>query len=133
MLPKGETEDLYTEINVTPLVDVVLVLLIIFMVTIPALIQSEIPLELPEASSGEEPKGTDIGIQILKDGSLRINGVLGTVADLPERIKALTPPVRAMIEADRSVPHGTVIDLLDRLRILGVEKYALAVLPRESP
>jgi biopolymer transport protein ExbD len=130
---KESPEELYAEINVTPLVDVVLVLLIIFMVTIPALIQSELPLELPEARTAEEARGSDLGIQIFADGTLRINGTPGSLRDLEEKVKALTPPVRAMVEADRRVAHGTVVEVLDTLRRLGVEKYAIAVTPGPSP
>lgn len=133
MALKESPEEPYAEINVTPLVDVVLVLLIIFMVTIPALIQSELPLELPEARTGEEARGSDLGIQIFADGTLRINGTPGTLQDLEEKVKALPPPVRAMVEADRRVSHGTVVEVLDTLRRLGVEKYAIAVAPGPSP
>lgn len=128
-----EDTEIYSEINVTPLVDVVLVLLIIFMVTIPALIQSELPLELPQAATGTELQGSDLGIQIFSDGSLRMNGREGTLADLKGIVEGLKPPVRALIQADRRVSHGTVVDVLDTLRSLGVEKYAIEVAPRETP
>jgi len=128
----SDREELLVDINVTPLVDVTLVLLIIFMVTIPVLIQSQIPLELPQAGSGEQI-GTQMGIQFYEDRTIRLNGEKVTLLDLKRRIESSPAPVRVLLEADRRIPYGDVVALLDLLRQWGVSEYALNIVPGENP
>src|ERR1700746_170275 len=68
--PLDDGDDVISGINVTPLVDVVLVLLIIFLITAPALYQSAIKVQLPKAKSGEEANQSPLSFTLLKDGTL---------------------------------------------------------------
>lgn len=121
-----------TEINIVPFVDIVLVLLIIFMLTAPLMFDKSIPLELPTAASGESEPGSELGISILQDGSLLLNGEAITRDQLAERAKAVAANARALISADRGAVHGNVVDVIDTLREAGVEKYAINVMPDEK-
>lgn len=119
----GNRQALNADMNVTPLVDVVLVLLIIFMVVTP-LIKQEVPLELPVADNSQEAK--DLAQMILTvdaDGLLLLNGQ----NVLPE---ALVPHLQAIyasradktifLEADRHLSYGSVVDVMDDCRAAGV-------------
>jgi len=127
----GSGEKSFTEINIIPFVDIVLVLLIIFMLTAPILFETSIPLELPKAESVEPTKETDIGIIILADGSLVLNGASVTDMGLRETVQE-NPTLRALLSADKNTPHGRVIEIIDLLRQEGVHRYALNVVPSEE-
>jgi len=121
----------FTEINIIPFVDIVLVLLIIFMLTAPVLFETSIPLELPQAASVEPTPETDIGVIILADGSLVLNGMSVNDAGLRETARE-NPSLRALLSADKDTPHGRVIEIIDILRQEGVHRYALNVVPSEE-
>ena len=103
-------------INVTPLVDITLVLLIIFMVTASYIVSPAIRVDLPKAESGTEQQRTSLGLTLTRDGALYLNGaassdeaVLRSIAtELPRN-----PELQAVIAADRAVPHGAVVHLID--------------------
>jgi biopolymer transport protein ExbD len=126
-----DEDDIISGINVTPLVDVTLVLLIIFMVTAKIIVSQGIPMDLPKAA-GE-------GVQQVFSVELTIDGQ--TVVDsqkvandeaiggLAKDAKARHPELRAVIRADRKVEHGRVIHVLDLLKRSGVAKIAFAVSP----
>lgn len=120
-----------TEINIIPFVDIVLVLLIIFMLTAPVMFDRSIPLELPTAATGESEPGTELGITVLIDGSIMLNGEPVSADELKARARAATN-ARALIAADRMTTHGNVVGVIDILREAGVEKYAINVLPAEG-
>jgi biopolymer transport protein ExbD len=119
-------------INVTPLVDITLVLLIIFMVTAKIIVSQSLPLDLPKAAQGQE-------VQLVFGLELRASGETladGKVLDREESIvpaakEALgrSPDLRAVIRADSAVPHGRVIRALDLLKQAGVSKIAFGVQP----
>jgi biopolymer transport protein ExbD len=123
-------DDLIAGINVTPLVDVVLVLLIIFMITAPALYQSAIKVQLPKAKSGEETQKSPLNFSISKDGGLAWDKEKMDWDTLGQRLAALGPKAAdetAIISADTATPHGTVIRLMDALRQAGMTRFALNV------
>lgn len=124
-----EQDDEISGINVTPLVDVVLVLLIIFLITAPALYQSAIKVQLPKAKSGEEATNSNFSFTIEKDGSLMWGKDKIDWDTLSKRLTSTPPPAdqSAVISADESVPHGTVIRLMDTLRQAGISRFALNV------
>jgi biopolymer transport protein ExbD len=127
----GSDEDAISGINVTPLVDVVLVLLVIFLVTAPVLYQSAIKVQLPKAKSGEEAgQKSPLNFTVSADGKVYWNGEELSWERLAERLKDLGPKAAdetAMISADQSTPHGTVIKLMDALRTAGLVRFALNV------
>jgi biopolymer transport protein ExbD len=123
-------DDLISGINVTPLVDVVLVLLIIFMITAPVIYQSAIKVQLPKAKSGETTEKSPLNFAISKEGSVTWNNQAVDWNSLEARLKALgqqNPDQTALISADEGTPHGTVIRLMDTLRTAGLTHFALNV------
>jgi biopolymer transport protein ExbD len=121
-----------TGINVTPLVDVVLVLLIIFMVTAKLIVSKSVPLDLPKAASGSDIQ-TVFSIVLAADGSTQIDSksvpnddaILGQAKAARDK----NPELRAIIKADSAVPHGRVIHVLDLLKQAQVAKIAFGVSP----
>jgi biopolymer transport protein ExbD len=127
-----EDDGLIAGINVTPLVDVTLVLLIIFMVTAKIIVSQGMPMDLPKAASGESLQ-TVFSVELTADGKTRVdsNDVPGddAIASLARDAKNRTRDLRAVIRADRKVEHGRVIHVLDLLKRAGIAKIAFAVSP----
>ncbi len=129
----GEDDDgMISGINVTPLVDVTLVLLIIFMVTARIIVSQGMPMDLPKSASGEALQ-TVFSVELTADGKTRVdNEALPNkkkLTPLAKRAKAKNKDLRAVIRADKKVEHGRVIHVLDLLRRSGVAKIAFAVTP----
>jgi biopolymer transport protein ExbD len=120
------------DINVTPLVDITLVLLIVFMVTAAYIVNPAIKVDLPKAASGTETTRTVLGLTLMKDGALYLNGerssddgVIHAIGnELPRN-----PELQAVIAADRAVPHGEVVHLIDLVKRAGVHRFAIDVDP----
>ena len=122
-----------SEINITPLVDVVLVLLIILMVTATAIVSKAINVELPQASSGEQTPA-DLAVSIREDGQLFFNQDQVNATELRRRVRAVrerNPDVRAVIAADGRVSHASVVRIIDLLRTERVTKFAINVRPED--
>ena len=125
----GEDEVL-SEINVVPLVDIILVVLIIFMVTAPLIMKPSINVNLPKAASGDASQSTQLTITLAQDGKVYLNekevdlaGVLGGAQ--AEVIK--NPEIQAIISADKDVPHGKVVSVMDMVKQAGVKKFAISI------
>jgi biopolymer transport protein ExbD len=131
----GGDEDagrMIVDINVTPLVDITLVLLIIFMVTASYIVSPAIKVDLPKAASGTDQAKTTLALTLMKDGGLYLNGqrsndqavvaYIGT--ELPKN-----PDLQAIIAADRVVPHGDVVHVIDLVKRAGVHRFAINVEP----
>ncbi|MCC7440366.1 MAG: biopolymer transporter ExbD [Bdellovibrionales bacterium] len=125
--------EILSEINITPLVDVVLVLLIIFMVGSSVMSQLGVDVDLPEASPAvaqEQPDG--VVITLLTGGAVRIADLTVPAGDWPRFEAGLqaafkaTPSRLVILEGDRKAFLGSVIELMDRARGAGAEKFALA-------
>jgi biopolymer transport protein ExbD len=122
-----------TGINVTPLVDITLVLLIVFMVTAKVMVRRQgLPVDLPKAASGVTVQELLV-VTIDAGGGIRMDG-LQLVDDDALRARARSAgrdgrEVRAVLQADGSVPHRRVMHALDLLRQAGVAKIAFAVVP----
>jgi biopolymer transport protein ExbD len=127
-----DDEGLISGINVTPLVDVMLVLLVIFMVTAKIIVQQGMPMDLPKSASGEAMQSI-FSIDLSADGRVRVDSkaVVDDEGILPlaRRAKSEGKEIRAVIRADKKVEHGRVIHVLDLLRQAGVAKIAFAVSP----
>jgi biopolymer transport protein ExbD len=119
-----------TDINVTPLVDITLVLLIIFMVTTSYIVNPSIKVDLPKAASGSEQTRTTLALTLTKDGQLYLNGERSNEAAVAKQIAAelpKNPDLQAIIAADRIVPHGSVVHIIDFVKRAGVRKFAINV------
>jgi biopolymer transport protein ExbD len=126
----GNDDEAIAEINVVPLVDIILVVLIIFMVTAPLIMKPSISVNLPKASSGESSQTTQLTIILSGDGKLYLNdkeidipGVLA--AAQAEVIK--NPEIQAIISADKDVPHGKVVTVMDTVKQGGVKRFAISI------
>jgi len=132
MLANGDDE-IITGINVTPLVDVVLVLLVILMVTAGYVVARALPLELPRAATGETVPRT-LTISIARDGALFLDGAAIARADLGARVRRVAgaaPDARAVIAADGRTPHADVVRVIDVLRQASLTRFSLNVDPEE--
>ena len=120
------------EINVTPLVDVILVLLIIFMVSAPML-TTGIDINLPETTEGAAIEEERVVISIDRDGKLYINEDIIHPGIFTERIEKLATLKREVfLSADNKLPYGEVVKLIARLKKAGIENVALVTLPIEE-
>ncbi len=123
-------DDGINEINVTPLVDIMLVLLIIFMVTATYIVHESIQIELPRAAHGGETTEQTFAVMVTKDDQSFLNGVLVTDAALVaevQKAKASGADVQAVIGGDKAASHGAVTHVLDVLKGAGVTKFAIQI------
>lgn len=128
---EASDEDLLVSINVTPLVDIFLVLLIIFMIASTILNQTEIPVNLPKAAhaGSEAPKAC--GLTVDRDNRLYLNDILmdsSQVAEMLRQFAATDSLYHVLISADEDLPYRRVIGLIDMVRASGIGKYALKVM-----
>ncbi|HET9953073.1 MAG TPA: biopolymer transporter ExbD [Polyangiaceae bacterium] len=127
-----DDDGLISGINVTPLVDVTLVLLIIFMVTAKIIVSQGMPMDLPKAASGESLQ-TVFSVELSADGKTRVDSAVipndEAIFPLARDSKNKNKELRAVIRADRKVEHGRVIHVLDLLKRAGIAKIAFAVSP----
>jgi len=120
------------EINITPLTDVMLVLLVIFMVTTPLIIKAGIDINLPKAHAKQEAPVQQIQISLGVDGKLMLDGERIPLEQLGDRLKAIfqkgaEPSVT--VAADERVPYGDAVRVLDIARQAGAAKLVLAADP----
>ena len=128
----GEAE-IISEINVTPLVDVVLVLLVIFMITAPILAARGILVNAPTTVSGEQvATPLQVALRRLPDQSIQIfvngvpqSGYAAVRAEL-DRARRADPDVKAIIAADKEVPYGELMQAIDQIKLAGIQRFALA-------
>jgi biopolymer transport protein ExbD len=127
------TDEEIIGINVTPLVDVVLVLLVVLMVTAGYIASKAIPVDLPQAATGETVPQTII-LSIDERGTVFADGTEVADAELRQRIaaaKKAKPDLRAVIAADGRATHRSVVRVVDLLRQENVTEFALDVRPED--
>ena len=132
----NDSDDLITGINVTPMVDVVLVLLVIFMIAAPTLYQGAIQLDLPAAASGEKVEKITLKFSLLKDGRVLLDQRAVSSIEVPGLIKKalmLDPKADALVAADRSLTHGAVMEFVDQLKVGGIQHLSVAVESEGKP
>jgi biopolymer transport protein TolR len=126
----GDDDDLISGINVTPLVDVVLVLLIIFMVTATYIVRASIEVELPRAAQGGESTGTLLSVVLTRDGATYLDGVRRSDDELSawtRQAVAKDRDTRVIISADKGALHGAVVHVIDLVRGAGATRFAIHV------
>ena len=123
------------EINVTPFVDVMLVLLIVFMVTAP-LLTVGVPVDLPKTKAGQiSADAAPLVVSIKADGALYLQETAIDAEALIPRLSAVAeanPDVRIFVRGDRAVPYGEVVELMGRIQTAGFERVALIAQLPES-
>jgi biopolymer transport protein ExbD len=126
----SDSEEGITGINVTPLVDVTLVLLIIFMVTAKLIVSQSVPLDLPKAATGSEVQ-TVFSVILAADGTTQVDSKTvqndDAIFALAKDAHQKNADLRAVIKADAAVPHGRVIHVLDLLKQAQIAKIAFGV------
>jgi biopolymer transport protein ExbD len=131
-----EADEAITGINVTPLVDITLVLLIIFMVTTKIVLNQTVPLDLPKAANGSSDVQVVFSIILSVDGRAFVDSKPipndDAILQLARDAEAAHPELRAVIKADAAVTHGRVIHVLDLLKTAHVNKIAFGVTPVTS-
>jgi biopolymer transport protein ExbD len=126
----GGDDDLIADINVTPLVDVVLVLLIIFMVTATYIVRASIEVDLPRVAHGGEAVGTVLSVLVARDGALFVDGTRRSEEEVVERTREAVrrdAETRVIISADRAALHGSVVHVIDLVRGAGATRFAIHV------
>ncbi|RJQ54829.1 MAG: protein TolR [Nitrospiraceae bacterium] len=117
-----------SEINVTPFVDVMLVLLIIFMVTAP-LLQQGIDVNLPQAKGKEMSPAERVIITVKKDGKLYMDKSAVTLETLRSALSKIQNR-EVFLKADKDVPYGLVVAVMGELREIGIEKLGMVTEPQ---
>jgi biopolymer transport protein TolR len=141
MAAGGRRRGIIVDINVTPLVDIMLVLLIIFMLTANLIAKQAIEVELPRATQSSPVTPTTLAVTLTRDGALYLNGHATNQAALREAVRAAVAKdsrTQAIIAGDKGVSHGRVVWVLDVVKSLGVASFAIqidpsALIPPGSP
>jgi biopolymer transport protein TolR len=131
-----ENDEEISGINVTPLVDIVLVLLIIFMVTANFIVKETVEVDLPRAAHGGETVQGLVNVVLDKQGELFFDGANVTEQELLARIDdalAKDKETRAIISADQSLAYGKVMRLIDLVKGQGIAKFALNIEKDAAP
>src|SRR5262245_40256139 len=129
----SQSDETIAGINVTPLVDVVLVLLVVMMVTATYIASRSIPVDLPRAASGEVT-AAPLAISVDREGALFLDGTALAEPALRGELRARrakTKDLRAVIAADGGVPHRRVVHVIDLLRQENIVRFAINVNPED--
>ena len=133
-LGSGEDEPI-VDINITPLVDIILVVLIIFMVTATYIVAPSIKVNLPDAATGEPTETSSLGIHLGASGELSLDGEIISEEELRSFVHSEAQrdaDTVCLIAADREVSHGQVVSIIDLVRQEGIAKFAININPAES-
>ncbi len=133
------SEGVFAEINITPLTDLFLVLLIIFMVTSTVIVQqgpgggtkAGLKVNLPKGGAADvTARTTDLSVAVLADGQFVLGGNVVTEEELRqafEKAKAENPETLVIVQADEGVPHGTVVQVMEAAKKAGLAQLAIGV------
>lgn len=130
-LSRAAAQKPMSDINVTPMVDVMLVLLVIFIMAAPSMGASRVTVGLPSHSAAQAPApSTQVGTLLIDaQGGLQLNGASVQRADLPATLTQwarASPGVELVVQADQSIPYGQVVSLMDMAQAAGVSQLGLA-------
>jgi biopolymer transport protein ExbD len=146
-VPGGSSDDpasedgMFAEINITPLTDIFLVLLIIFMVTSSVIVnqgtgaKAGLKVNLPQGGAADvQAQTNDLSVAILADGRLVVGGDVVSADELKKAFadaKAMSPDTLVIVQADEGVPHGKVVEVMEAAKAAGLAQLAIGV--REGP
>ena len=132
MAASGRRRGLITDINVTPLVDIMLVLLIIFMLTAHLIARQVIEVQLPKAAQAASANPTTLAVTLTREGRMFLNGTPASPEVLRAAIQtavAKDPKTQVIVAGDKNVSHGRVVWVLDLVKSLGVTSFAIQIDP----
>jgi len=127
---KQSDEEVISSINIIPFVDIVLVLLIIFMVTSTAIVNAAIKVDLPEAANAGTAVEKTVNLVYTAERQLFLDGEELPSEEVARRIgeqAAANPELQAVISADKGLPYGDVVKLIDLVKASGVAAFALNI------
>ncbi len=131
-----DNDDIISGINITPLVDIMLVLLIIFMLVSTITDFSAIEIDLPKAATGDNVKIESVSIKISKTGEYYFSGKRVETFEYLKKIlkekKDVNPDIQVIISADKKVYHEELVKVIDAIRDLRIFKFAINVEPVEE-
>lgn len=119
-----------TGINVTPMVDVVLVLLVIMMVSATYIVSESMQVNLPKAANADDTVPSLAAVTLAKDNTLYWNGSKVTEAQLEQKLwnaYAKNADVNLIVSADQDATHGSVVHVIDLAKAVGITKFAINV------
>ena len=128
-------DEIISTINITPLTDVMLVLLVIFMVTTPLMVMESFKIKLPKAVSAGSERDEGVTIAVAKDGTVTIDDQRVSRDDLYNRIKerlAGGPERSVIVKADTDTLHGAVVGVLDTAKRAGARRLSIATVPERG-
>ncbi len=124
------SQELMSAINVTPFVDVVLVLLVIFMVTAPIIAKDLLNVRLPKTDSGDGKGMSSLGLSVNRHGQVLLNGVPVSEEVLRDEVRkalATDKDTQAIIAADVETQYGNVVRVIDIVKSAGLSRFAIQV------
>jgi biopolymer transport protein ExbD len=130
MMPSSDDSNLVTGINVTPLVDITLVLLIIFMVTATFISEQALQVHLPKVVKEEKAPQPALTVSLGEHGELKFNHKNIDLSGLTQQMTVETsvnPEVQVILKADKDIPYEKLAEVLDAIKLGGVRKVALAM------
>jgi len=135
MAAQGKSSLSEVEMNITPLIDCVFLLLIFFMVTTVFQTPPGLKVDLPKAAESDKPPEKDLNILISKEGEMELNGEAVDFDNLEEALKREKEIYNSkvlIIKADKESLHGVVVDVMDAAKAVGIDELAIATDPEEK-
>jgi len=138
----GGDDELIGGVNVTPIVDVCLTLLVVFIVTASQVVNRSMPVNLPKAATSESAPPSILNIAIARDGAIFLNGAPGRLQDIPRAVEEARGraagteaegKLAGFVSADVDAPYGKFAEAVDQLRLAGVTDIALDTQPAATP
>ncbi|MFO0658931.1 MAG: biopolymer transporter ExbD [Polyangiaceae bacterium] len=131
-ISNDSNDGMFSGINVTPMVDIMMVLLVVFLVTAKLISSNAVPVDLPKASTGNELQ-TILAVSIDSSGAIRVDGHViendDALRAAARHARARDAEPRTVLQADGAVPHSRVVHVMDLLRLEGISRLAFAVEP----
>ena len=130
-VPRKEPEK--ARIEVIPMIDIIFFLLVFFMIsTLSMTINRGLPINLPKAASSQRDLRESFNITVTREGDIFLNKEPITLQEISQRVQAglvKDPELLAVINADDHAIHGAVVDVMDKVRLAGISRLAIAVKP----
>jgi biopolymer transport protein ExbD len=133
-VPRKEPEK--ARIEIIPMIDIIFFLLVFFMIsTLSMTINRGLPVNLPKAASSQRDLRESVNITVTREGDIFLNKEPVTLQEISQRVQAgleRDPELLAVISADDQAIHGTIVDIMDKVRLAGISRLAIAVKPERK-